>query len=94
MMEKTSCCSIAHFAMQQITLYTAVDLIKWMALAVLQHKQKWKTENVTEHGVILNRRTTLTSQDKMRNLYLKDGLLLSHGHECEKSDTEQKTVEL
>lgn len=31
-------------------------------------------------GVIPNRKRTLNSQDKMRSTYLKEGLLLLHGH--------------
>ncbi len=34
---------------------------------------------MTQDGVILNRRSTPTCQDKTRSLHLKEGRLLSHG---------------
>lgn len=40
-----------------------------------EHKQTWRRQN----RLILNRRRTLTSQDKARSSYLKEGLLLVHG---------------
>lgn len=81
------CCVANHslrkyfssFGQRFAFFHTAIDAGRKFAWKKL--KRTWKRVNVTQNGIILNRRRTLTSQDKMRSLYLKEMLLLSHGRE-------------
>lgn len=45
-----------------------------------QHKQTWRTMNVTQNRIISKKRKTPTNQDTTKYWYLKQGQLLSHEH--------------
>ena len=82
-----------NIVLSQITLFTAIFYVIWTTLYILphgtwmQHKQTWRRVNVT---ILNRRRTPTTSQDKL-SLYLKVGLLLSHGRGLKSRTRTRKT---